>query len=606
VAGLQAAFHINRFLEIKESFHNIAATPEGATTCVGNSKKAGKCLVHEDKELELYCETCNELTCWKCIARGGKHHDHMYDELSKAFEKYKGKIVSLLEPMEKQVMTVTQALVQLDERCGEISNQREATAGKIHTSFRRLREVLDVRETELIDLLDKVAQAKLKHLGVQKDQIETTLAKLNSCLCFMRDSLKRDAGDEGDVVRMEAHKIEELTIPLQPDILKPNTDADITFSTSTDMIATCQNYGELSANSHASVTGEDTLAVVGMASTAVLKADKCEAGSLVCEIISEITDTRASCDVECKISYLPTVKGRHHIHLKAEGKHVKGSPFLVNVKSPVEKLGTHILSIGELRKPRGVAVNRSGELVVTEWNGRCVSILSPRGLKSLSFDTGTSSHPCEVAVDDNGDILVVDSANHCFQKFTPEGQLIASAGTKGSGPLQFNNPTGIAVNPTNRKLYVTDTKNARVQILNSDLTFDTTFGRKGFGNGQFNYPSGIACDNSGNVYIADTYNDRIQVFTAVGEFALMIGGSGDSGRELHWPYGVAVDKNVYVSEDWNGRARVSVFTWKGQLVTSFGREGGGPGDFMHPRGLAVDSCGVLYVCDGSNDRIQLF
>ena len=65
VAGLQSAFHINRFLEIKESLQmpeNPAATlEEAAPTDVNPIKKASHCFVHEDKELELYCETCGKL-----------------------------------------------------------------------------------------------------------------------------------------------------------------------------------------------------------------------------------------------------------------------------------------------------------------------------------------------------------------------------------------------------------------------------------------------------------------------------------------------------------------------------------------------------------------
>ena len=160
--------------------------------------------------------------------------------------KYKQEITSSLEPMERQVTTIKKALVQLDTCCGEISDQRAATAGNIHVTFRRLQEVLDVRETELIGQLDRVTQEKLKSLAAQRDQIETTLAQLCSCLHFMRESLR--PGNEEDVLMMKSNtvnQVRELTTPFQPDMLEPNTKADAVFSALADMTALCENYGEV-------------------------------------------------------------------------------------------------------------------------------------------------------------------------------------------------------------------------------------------------------------------------------------------------------------------------------------------------------------------------
>ena len=49
-----------------------------------------------------------------------------------------------------------------------------------------------------------------------------------------------------------------------------------------------------------------------------------------------------------------------------------------------------------------------------------------------------------------------------------------------------------------------------------------------------------------------------------------------------------------------------VFTIEGQFVTVFGRKGGGAGEFRSPYGVAVGDCGVVYVCDDRNNRIQVF
>ena len=39
------------------------------------------------------------------------------------------------------------------------------------------------------------------------------------------------------------------------------------------------------------------------------------------------------------------MKGQHQFHVKVEGQHIRGSPFSVAVKLPVEKLGHPILTI---------------------------------------------------------------------------------------------------------------------------------------------------------------------------------------------------------------------------------------------------------------------
>ena len=631
VAGLQSAFHINNLLEILE---DAPATSERATpTDLNPVNKARHCFVHEDKELELYCETCVELICYKCVTKSGKHISHDYEELNVAFEKYKEEITSSLEPMEKQVTTIKKALALIEQCREKISNQRVAIEDNIHVTFRRLREVLTVRETELIGQLHQTTQGKLEGLTAQSKQIETTLAKLDSCLHFMRKSIK--AGNESDVLMMKTntvHQVKELTTPFQPDTLKPSTEADMVFSALADLTAMCQSYGQVFAPgspdpSKCHTAGKSLdVAVVGEKSTAILQAvsyegKPCEESikSLECELVSEITGIQASSSVERRgqsqyeISYQPTIKGRHQLHIKVEGHHVRGSPSSVAVKSPVEKLGTPILTLDGMGLPWGVAINQREEVVVTEGSGHCVSVFSPSGKKLRSFgtrgsDQGQLRDPYGVTVDGKGNILVADCFNQRIQMFTAEGQFLAAVGTKGSGPLQFSYPTDIVFNMSNNKVYVVDNGNHRVQVLNFDLTFSSTFGEKGSGIGQFSNSHGIACDSTGKVYVADSGNHRIQVFTAEGKFLRMFGRRGQGRGELARPWYVGVDTSgmVYVSEAEGGNHRVSVFTSEGQFVTSFGRKGEGPGELKFPRGLAVDNNGVVCVCDSYNNRVQVF
>ncbi len=197
--------------------------------------------------------------------------------------------------------------------------------------------------------------------------------------------------------------------------------------------------------------------------------------SLQCELVSELTGVTVRGSLERRglsqyeIRYQPTIKGRHQLRIKEEDKHIRVSPFPVAVKLPIEKVGILILTIGGLKGPRGITFNQRGEVVVTDWRGHCVSIISPTGQKLRSFGTSGSgfNRPRYVAIDGEGNILLTDCRYHRIQKLTPEGKF-QSVGTKGNGPLQFFNPHGITYNRTNNKVYVVD-NNHRVQVLNSDL-----------------------------------------------------------------------------------------------------------------------------------------
>ena len=636
VAGLQSAFHINHLLEIQESLKE-AKDPVPTSQEMVKSDEAypitreviPNCFEHADKERELYCETCEDLICWKCAIKGGKHHDHDHQPLYEAFEKYKREMTSSLEPMEEKLAAIDEALKQFDKSHEEISNQREVIEANIHNSIGKLFKVLEARKTKLISKLHQITHRKLKNLATQRDQVETIQAQLHSCHHFMKESMKTGIREEVLMMKSNvARQVKELSTAFQPGLLKPNTGADIVYAASIDATVACQNYGQIYTSDmidpiksyaegkgleNARVREESTVSMVAL-NEGGEPCTKLLESQLQCELVSEITGAtvrgafKRSKLNQYEINYRPTLKGRHQLHITVDEQHIKGSPFAVKVKSPVEELSTPITTINGLNRPWGVAVSPSGELIVTENKGHCVSIFSPSGEKLQSFGThgsgkGQFAFPRGVALDGMGNILVVD--NHCIQKFTIDGQFITAVGTEGNGPLQFKYPRGITFNTSNNKVYVVDT-NDRIQILNSDLTFYNTFGRPGSGKGQFQYPSDIACDSTGKVYVADKYNHHIQVFTAEGKFLRMFGRYGQGRGELDKPLGIAVDTQdiIYVSE-WENH-RISVFTSKGQFITSFGTHGKEVGKFNLPIGLAVDNTGVIYVADYSNDRIQAF
>ena len=360
-------------------------------------------------------------------------------------------------------------------------------------------------------------------------------------------------------------------------------------------------------------------------------------GNIKCELIPEATGVVVGCKVEniknsqYEISYQPTHRGKHQLSIRVEEVHIRGSPFTVVVKVPIQRLGTPVRIIDKVSQPWvvnglplsllplsltasnwGVAVRDSGEIVVAENESHCVSIFTHNGTKIRTFGTEGSSHgqfsaPRGVVFDSDGNILVADGGNYRIQKFKAEGEFLTTVGRKGSGYLEFECPVGIGINHLNKKLCICEcSSNRRVQILNENLTFSSSFSGSGSGDGQFNYPWDVAFDSTGSVYIADGGNHRIQVFTPVGGFLREFGRKGSSEGELNYPSSVSIDSEdiVYVAEK-EGH-RVSIFTCQGKFIRSFGIKGARPGEFTEPCGIAVNASGLVYVSDRYNHRIQIF
>ena len=484
----------------------------------------------------------------------------------------------------------------------------------IHTKIQELHKALDDCEARLVAQLEGQTQQKLKNVSAQREEIEILQTQRNSCLHFVTESIR--TGTPGDVMKMKhaiVKQVQELTDTFDPNTLEACEQANMSVVANPQLLKLCQQFGDLCQISVPSVSK------VGIKSIASLRyLHPTESTSQPeAELVSCLTDQSMKCVVtergkgEYEIAYQPTIGGGHRLHVRVYGEEVRGSPFSVAVKTPVDKLGTPIKTIDGVKLPWGVVVNKEGEVIVAEGVRKCVSIFSPTGERVRTLDTRGTAHVAMgvlrgVAVDHEDNILVVDCDNKCILKFSPAGQLITAVGSEGDGPLQFLYPVGVCVNHVNERVYVTDINAHCVQILNSDLTFCNKFGIKGKEEGQFASPYDIACDSIGSVYIVDSDNHRIQIFSPDCRYLRQFGKAGSGNGELSYPDSICIDSDdhVYVGE--GGNNRVSVFSREGKFLKSFGSYESGPGQFNGPFGIAVGQSGVVYVSDYWNNRVQLF
>ena len=560
-------------------------------------QKTLQCSKHQDKQRDLYCETCEELVCRDCTIR--LHRDHQYDLVGDAFPRHKDVIIASLQPVEQQLATVSKALEGLDVRCGQITKQRKAIETEIHHRIEQLKQTLEKREKDLISQLEQVTSKKLKSLATQKEQIELEATRLKSCCDFVQESLQ--TGSKGEILAMKKSVVEEVkeitketTAEFRPESLTPEEKADVKFiHCVAELSEACQQFGVVyipqacPAKCHAAGPGTRTPDLGKMATATVQIVDQegmeydCPV-EVSCELVSSDGSSQSRGEVKRKgqngyeICYHPQRRGYHQLQVQVEGRHISRSPFVITVVP-----STPTRMIRGLIGPRGVVVNEREQVIIAETSGHCISIFDVNGRKIRSFGSkgsapGQLDTPCLVALTATGDILVCDAYNNRIQQFSPEGKLV-----KCVGPLQLSRPMGIAVHPCSHKIYVTDYVDHCVHILNANLTFSGKFGSRGIGNGQFMEPYGISVNSAGDVFVADRDNHRIQVFTDSGVYIRQFGRWGGGEGELCGPTGLAIDSNdiVYICE--RGSCRVSLFTHNGRFLRSFGTPGEGPGQFTH-------------------------
>ena len=585
------------------SSHEIVSVDQlqGAVTKHVPPKKVTHfCLKHDDQQLRLYCETCEELICHDCTVQF--HKGHQYEVIRDTFERHKTEITASIKPVKVHKSIVNDKLIGLKERHTEIINRRDKIETDIHSKFLSFIEILKGREEELISQLDELVQLKVKNLEAQRDEVEIILVRLDRCLSVVAETLK--TGNREEVMKMKKafmKQIETMTAEFNEEALTPCEEANMVFVTSPGFADDCGRMGNVL--SEASPDPRYATGKVGVVNEKALAVDE-----KLDSDMHEVADKNSVMLIknsQHKIPYHPTSVGRR----QCLTKHIKAvPPYAVAPKSPTKTPGITINNIIKgLNSPWGVAVNKRGEIIVVENTANCVSIFSRAGERIRSFGSkgrgiGQFNRPRGVAVDDDGHILVTDSENDRIQKFTEDGNFITSVGSKGEHQLQFNTPTGIAIHPINKHIYVTESLNHRVQILNPDLTPHSMFGSKGSDKGQFNQPRGMAFDSAGNVYIGeDRSQTRIQVFSAKGDHLRWLG-----HNTLNSPHDITIDSNdtIYVCD--TDKHRIRIFNANGKRIRSRGSQGTHLGQFKYPYGIATDKSGMIYVSDRDNGCVHIF
>ncbi|KAL9647623.1 hypothetical protein ABK040_006979, partial [Willaertia magna] len=172
----------------------------------------------------------------------------------------------------------------------------------------------------------------------------------------------------------------------------------------------------------------------------------------------------------------------------------------------------------DLNKRESIAISaidvdtENGDLYLCNYNDGKIQVLSKEGELIKEFKENLIKPYDILFNNENKELIVSDTDDHCIKIFTKDGQLKRKIGRRGKKESKFNRPRGFIYDHENKQYYIIG-RNDRIQIFNENGKFVDCFGKYGTGKYEIKAPRNLAIDYKNKLmYIADTRNNCIKIY----------------------------------------------------------------------------------------------
>ena len=523
---------------------------------------------HEREVTRFFCLPCQSCVCHACIVTDHRNHEVIL--LDKAANNEKDNIMAEAAATRENEKALKDVIRKFDETISTLeANVAIAKSGisqAAETMITKIRE----REREMIDSVDTTHVTRQEKIISAKEKAESLLKQMLQAVEFTHNLVQRSLSS--DIMQNKEtlkHRFQELRDIEMP---KHHETSFITFTAaSVEDLKLGDIATEEDDDSQYTLEGLDQTLQAGLAAAELLCPRKleCEISNQAglknqIEILIEPTEDVTNVIVsekgngKFKVNFTPKVPGAYNIEVKINDDKLPNCPFTTQVKERelvvVAELNLKLFQGDELRCPFGIAVNTTGKMAISDYEGHCVYI------------------------------------------FDKEGNCLRKIGSQGANTGQFFYPYGLLYLNDN-EILIADQGNSRIQQVDVQTgTVVKSFGIPGKAKGEFSNPVDVCLDEQRRIVVTELGNDRIQVMTQQGETITMFGDSGP--EKLNHPRSCILYKNMFFVAD-GGNNCIKVFDQSGTFLYKFGQ-------LKWPQGTLLDSSNNLLVCDWGNRRLQQF
>ncbi|XP_033728864.1 uncharacterized protein LOC117318003 [Pecten maximus] len=486
------------------------ATFSGQTAC--RQKGQTKCIHHQGKQLEIYCERCDVPVCVKCLLTTHKAHDAC--ELSKVTSKKKQDIRNFIDKIEQDdLVHIGERIASTESLLEDNTSNFEKFSQQLKMQTDKIKEDLDMLAAQTLSLYQKMEEDNTKLIEKYKQDLEIYEKQLKQQIQECKTILQRDSHIE--IYDTDCEIDSQINLPIKPVLgtasFTPNKTPQHHLEPALGRIETT-DQGQAPTDKNGSVGTESS---EGMSSTPRRSEDNRNTAVTRYKLLPKTDLLEEWTSVYIIGSVCPTTDGRMWTSCSTDAL------TLVDRRNNV---------IQEVNAKATIKDISQSPVTNTIWvcdnENNILELVSGQ----LTHRFRTKEEPISLCVTASNHVIV--GMVKLISKFTTTGHLLQSTLAAGTGKPLVCTPYRIAECPVTNNVAMVDWNrrnhggDGKTQVVVMDANFNERFVYRGEIPSTYQQTSsraafdswGVVYDSTGNLVIGDYKNCRVLLLSGSGEF----------------------------------------------------------------------------------------